>query len=1219
MNLVIVILFILFNCKFEETFAQTCPKEWVDFKDSCYKFTRTPSKTRDQADEQCRAYNADLVSVNNLEEHNFIVNWLRENDPQHRRWYTSGRDDGDNVWLWDSDNTMFTDIDALFLPFKDESYARYAAYNYSEIANKWGLMKVDAIELMAFICEIPKEKLHQIIITERDIDYGVLVYDKEKIPHGPYFVQEPEPVIFDPSNEQVNFVSLKCVAAGYPSPLYKWYREEFRNDKLESYLVDPLSDPRYTQTDGTLIISNPSQLNDRGNYHCTAKNKHGIVKSQTVKLSFGYVNEFNKRRSDDSGKENWGKSLSCDAPQHHPDVNFYWVRNSFPNFVEEDQRVFVSQDGNIYFSYLEKVDEAYYSCNAQSRIAAEGRHGPFFKFVVEPASSGQKLLFPNNFPKVFPKSPLAGDDIRLECVAYGYPVPSYNWTRQGFTSELPKGAYMQSHNRVLIIPKVRVEDIGKYFCTAGNGQENIHKAVPLDINAKPEFTIPLENKVVDKGSRLVWNCEAFGKPDVTYTWLINGKELDESKSILDEYDRSRYHISGNILIIDEVVERDQGMYQCKATNQVNSVYSSGQLRVITLKPSFAKYPLDNEMYAAEKGNITIPCRPEAAPFPSFVWKKGDYGLRNVGRVRILSNGYLHINPVEREDEGYYTCIAENQYGKASTQGLLIVLGLPQIVDSPDPVVRAVVNDTTELACEARVNDMLDIAYIWLQNDLRINMHEDRFSVGRHPGYLRIYNITLADAGTYRCIVKTAVGRISRSTQLVVIGPPGAPGAVLVEDLTATSGIIHWSDGSANGDPIKAYTIEGFTNHLKKWVVLRENVEKFKYREGGRREIELFNVLSPYSRYSFRVSAINSLGMGEPSDPSPFYHTDKDVPHVPPSNVGGGGGKTGSLTITWDPLSPQEWNDNEVWYNVSYKPADSNRKFEEISLKSRKNIGLHVVNVGEENYYKPYIVKVRAINTIGAGPYSDEVEIYSAENMPQVQPSQVYAIAYNSTALNVTWAAMDLHREKIRGKLIGYRIKYWQNGRNAEADSLILLKRGLDNWGLIVGLQPNIEYNVAVMAYNSAGSSVESAPYLARTFKAAPLRPPTNVRVEALNPTSVSVSWRGVLPSTEEEPIKGYKVRYWESDEDMTSAKEVYRYLDGNDLQVVVSGLTIGKAYKLRVLAFSNGGDGKMSSPVREFKIGDAITAQYRVSSTTTNRLSMVLKLLTVLWTSRIFI
>lgn len=65
--------------------AQTCPKGWVDFKDSCYKFTRAPLKTRDEADEICRAYNADLAAVNNLEEHYFIVNWLRENDPQHRR------------------------------------------------------------------------------------------------------------------------------------------------------------------------------------------------------------------------------------------------------------------------------------------------------------------------------------------------------------------------------------------------------------------------------------------------------------------------------------------------------------------------------------------------------------------------------------------------------------------------------------------------------------------------------------------------------------------------------------------------------------------------------------------------------------------------------------------------------------------------------------------------------------------------------------------------------------------------------------------------------------------------------------------------------------------------------------------------------------------------------------------------------------------------------
>ncbi len=45
------------------------------------------------------------------------------------------------------------------------------------------------------------------------------------------------------------------------------------------------------------------------------------------------------------GSENWGKAISCDPPQFFPDVKFYWARDYFPNFVEEDRRVMVSYDG----------------------------------------------------------------------------------------------------------------------------------------------------------------------------------------------------------------------------------------------------------------------------------------------------------------------------------------------------------------------------------------------------------------------------------------------------------------------------------------------------------------------------------------------------------------------------------------------------------------------------------------------------------------------------------------------------------------------------------------------------------------------------------------------------------------------------------------------------------------------------------------------------------
>jgi len=31
----------------------------------------------------------------------------------------------------------------------------------------------------------------------------------------------------------------------------------------------------------------------------------------------------------------------------------------------------------------------------------------------------QQLKFPNNFPKAFPEAPIAGHEVRLECVAFG--------------------------------------------------------------------------------------------------------------------------------------------------------------------------------------------------------------------------------------------------------------------------------------------------------------------------------------------------------------------------------------------------------------------------------------------------------------------------------------------------------------------------------------------------------------------------------------------------------------------------------------------------------------------------------------------------------------------------------------------------------------------------------------------------------------------------------
>ncbi|EDX11593.1 GD19724, partial [Drosophila simulans] len=246
-------------------------------------------------------------------------------------------------------------------------------------------------------------------------------------------------------------------------------------------------------------------------------------------------------------------------------------------------------------------------------------------------------------------------------------------------------------------------------------------------------------------------------------------------------------------------------------------------------------------------------------------------------------------------------------------------------------------------------------------------------------------------------------------------------------------------------------------------------------------------------------------------------------------------------------------------------------------------GVAVVNIPLNNYYTEYEVKVQAINNVGKGPESEIAVIHSAEDMPQVAPQKPIALAYNSTCFNVTWQPIDMSRENIRGKLIGHRLKYWKT-THQEEDSVYYLSRTTRNWALIVGLQPDTYYFVKVMAYNAAGEGPESERFEERTYRKAPQKPPSSVHVYGINPSTVRVVWRYVSPSQDEEPVEGYKVRIWESDQNMITANNTIVPI-GQKLESYINNLTPGKSYNMRVLAYSNGGDGRMSSPTLHFQMG----------------------------------
>lgn len=124
-----------------------------------------------------------------------------------------------------------------------------------------------------------------------------------------------------------------------------------------------------------------------------------------------------------------------------------------------------------------------------------------------------------------------------------------------------------------------------------------------------------------------------------------------------------------------------------------------------------------------------------------------------------------------------------------------------------------------------------------------------------------------------------------------------------------------------------------------------------------------------------------------------------------------------------------------------------------------------------------------------------------------------------------------------------------------------------------------------MAYNSAGEGPESERYLQRTFRRAPQKPPSSVNVFGRNPSSVRVTWRYVQNPNGEEPVIGFKIRVWETDQDMSTAVDTL--VPPDSIVAIIENLGVGKEYFLRMLAYSNGGDGRMSSPAHRFRMGDA--------------------------------
>ncbi|XP_074533175.1 contactin-1a [Halichoeres trimaculatus] len=1001
--------------------------------------------------------------------------------------------------------------------------------------------------------------LHLLVLSPSPADASVHeevpdFYADETTGYGPVFEEQPVDTIYPEESPEAK-ITMSCRARASPPATYKWM--------LEGTEIDLIAESdHYSVVGGNLVISRPVKTQHVGKYSCLATNTYGTVISQEASVQFGYLDLFSsEERESVYVKEGQGAVLLCAPPPHYPaELSFRWILNEFPTFIPLDKRRFVSQiTGNLYISKVDSSDSGNYSCIASSPSISKSVFSNYIPLV--PLAERPIRKYPADLKVKFPDTvALVGQNITLECFALGNPVPEIRWKK--LDGQLPANHEVRMAGAHLHLYNVQFEDEGTYQCEAVNSRGKDYHAARVSVEAYPEWIEQISSIEKNLNSEYTMSCTASGKPKPRIRWLKNGELTDRRE-----------------MRFSSLTFEDSGMYQCIAENDHGVIYANAELRVFACAPTFKHNPVKRVM-AARNRRVVIQCRPKAAPKPNFSWSKDTELLSNSTRIFIWEDGSLEILNVTRADEGRYTCFAENDRGKANSTGSLVVTESTKITLTPANA-DVKVGETTWMQCAASHDPSLDITFIWSLDGRVIDLHKESQHYERTPngssnGELMIKKAQLKHAGLYTCTAQTPIDSVTASAHLVVRGPPGAPGGVRVMNKTDKTVTLQWSRGADNHSPISKYTIQ-YRDSFSKDVW--KTATTFPADVEGNTEMATVMDLFPWIEYEFRVIATNTLGTGEPSSPSPKEKTLESVPVVAPSDVGGGGGSSRELIITWKPVQPQYYYGPNFGYIVAFKPQGGNEWMKVTVADPQAMRYVHKdPNIPP---FTEYQVKVKAFNSQGEGPFSLTAPIYSAQDAPSEAPVIIEGKALSATEASVSWMPLP------QGNVDGYQVKYWRNQKDSEGEAQRVAVSGRDNHTRFDGMKPNSYYFIEVRGYNSAGYGPPSRRLQILTKKPPPSQAPKIIG-QKFKGSSINIAWEEMETMSNESSIENYKVLCREEGLPIPTLYSTFR----PSIDLV---LKPDKTYTIEIRAHTAGGDGAVTKVVipstQGYRSGGVMAAQ----------------------------
>ncbi|KAM6902973.1 LOW QUALITY PROTEIN: muscle, skeletal receptor tyrosine-protein kinase [Xenentodon cancila] len=236
-------------------------------------------------------------------------------------------------------------------------------------------------------------------------------------------------------------------------------------------------------------------------------------------------------------------------------------------------------------------------------------------------------------------------------------------------------------------------------------------------------------------------CEVDSYPPAAVTWTKNDHPI--------MYYDTRYLTKeqGQMLIIPNVRESDNGEYCCLASNGVGEPAKSCGALQLKMKPQIKRHPTNVTLLIESKA--VLPCVTLGNPKPDITWLKDDELIKVNDRVTILDYGALKIHNIQKEDAGQYRCVARrNSFGLAFSKPVTIEVQAPARILRVPKEKRVPFGSQISLECNATGNPTPTIT--WLENGNTISgASVEETLVGEV--ILSVLKVTVNKPALYTCL------------------------------------------------------------------------------------------------------------------------------------------------------------------------------------------------------------------------------------------------------------------------------------------------------------------------------------------------------------------------------------------------------------------------------------------------------------------------------------